>query len=436
MSTADYDILIVGGGMVGASLAAALSQVKDTHLRIAVVESTAFASTQLNSAQSNSQQHPSFDARTVAVSDSSKVIFQTLGLWDEILALGAMPIKRIHVSDRGHMGSTHMDARQQGVAALGYVVETQVIGKVLNHYIDKSKNIDLICPATVESFTVVADLATVSINRDGQSETVQAKLVVAADGGDSRLRQLAGIKTLNMNYGQSAVIANVACDRVHQNIAYERFTDSGPMALLPGCDPDCNDSGCNDSGCSDKSYALVWTEKPKQAEVIAALDDDAFLHRLQKKFGRRAGNFIKAGSRTVYPLKFQQARESVRPRLAIIGNAAHSLHPVSGQGFNLGLRDVAVLAQLIVDTTRSGEDPGVLENLQDYARWRRRDQWQTALSTDSLVRIFSNNFLPLALARNLGLLALDILPPLKKRLARHAMGYIGKQPRLSRGLPL
>jgi len=426
MSAADYDILIVGGGMVGASLAVALSQVKDSSLRIAVVESTPF----------NSSQQPSFDARTVAISDSSKVIFQTLGLWDEILALGAMPIKRIHVSDRGHIGSTHMDAREQGVAALGYVVETRVIGEVLNHYIDKNENIALICPATVEGFDVAADVATVSINRDGQSETVQAKLVVAADGGESRLRQLAGIKTLNMNYGQSAVIANVACDRAHQNIAYERFTDSGPMALLPSCDPDCSDPGCSDPGCSDKSYALVWTEKPKQAEAIAALDDDAFLHRLQQQFGRRAGSFIKTSSRTLYPLKFQQARDSVRPRLAIIGNAAHSLHPVSGQGFNLGLRDAAVLAQLIVDATRSGEDPGVLENLQNYARWRRRDQWQTALSTDSLVRIFSNNFPPLALARNLGLLALDILPPLKKRLARHAMGYIGKQPRLSRGLPL
>ena len=174
MSAADYDILIVGGGMVGASLAVALSQVKDSSLRIAVVESTPF----------NSSQQPSFDARTVAVSDSSKVIFQTLGLWDEILALGAMPIKRIHVSDRGHIGSTHMDAREQGVAALGYVVETRVIGEVLNHYINKSENIALICPATVEGFDVAADVATVSINRDGESETVQAKLVVAADGGE------------------------------------------------------------------------------------------------------------------------------------------------------------------------------------------------------------------------------------------------------------
>ena len=416
MTATEYDILVVGGGMVGSSLAAALSQVVDSHLRIAVVESSPF----------NSSQQPSFDARTVALSDSSRVIFQTLGLWDEMVALGVMPIKQIHVSDRGHIGSTHMDADQQGVTALGYVVETRVIGEVLTQYIDKSENIDLICPAKVENFESTTDMATVSINRDGQINRLQAKLVVAADGGESHLRELAGIKMLNMDYGQHAVIANVRCDQPHQHIAYERFTDSGPIALLPNCDP---------MG-SDKSYALVWTEKPLQAEEIAALDDEAFLSRLQQRFGRRAGNFCKAGSRTVYPLKFQQARESVRPRLAIIGNAAHSLHPVSGQGFNLGLRDAAVLAQVIVDVHRKGEDPGKLEHLQDYVRWRRRDQWQTALSTDSLVRIFSNDFPPLALARNLGLLALDILPPLKKRLARHAMGYIGKQPRLSRGLPL
>ncbi|VAX11745.1 2-polyprenyl-6-methoxyphenol hydroxylase [hydrothermal vent metagenome] len=416
MSVAEYDILIVGGGMVGASLAAALSQVADTSLRITVVESSPF----------DSSAQPSFDARTVALSDSSKVIFQTLGLWDEMLALGVMPIKRIHVSDRGHLGSTHLDAHQQGVAALGYVVETRVMGKVLTRYINKSKNIDLICPATLEQFESTAESATVSISREGRLESLQAKLVVAADGGESQLRKLAGIKTLDMNYGQMALIANVSCDRPHQHIAYERFTDSGPMALLPSCDPDG----------SEQSYALVWTEKPEQAEKIAALDEQAFLLRLQQRFGGRAGKFIKAGSRCVYPLKFQQARESVRPRLAIIGNAAHSLHPVSGQGFNLGLRDAAVLAQVIVDAQRKREDPGKLDNLQDYARWRRRDQWQTALSTDSLVRIFSNRFPPLALVRNIGLLALDILPPLKKRLARHAMGYIGKQPRLSRGLPL
>lgn len=413
-----YDVLIVGGGMVGASMACALSRASGLDLRIAVVEGTPF----------DSGQQPSFDARSVALSDSSRVIFQTLDLWSEMQALGVMPIERIHVSDRGHPGSTHMDCREQGVAALGYVVETRVLGEVLTASMNGHDNIDLICPARVDAIEPGqgSDWATVKIRQHGNVERFSAKLVVAADGSESPLREFAGIKTFSVNYGQTAVIANLACDRPHQHIAYERFTENGPMALLPMCDPDGG----------EYFYALVWTMKPRQAEAMMVLDDVAFLKQLQVQFGRRAGRFVKAGPRHVYPLRFLQARELVRQRLVIIGNAAHSLHPVSGQGFNLGLRDVAVLAQIIVDAQRKGLDFGNLATLQDYAHWRQRDQWQTAYSTDALVRIFSNDFAPLALARNLGLLALDILPPLKKRLARYAMGYIGKQPRLSRGLPL
>ncbi|NOZ37920.1 MAG: 2-octaprenyl-6-methoxyphenyl hydroxylase [Gammaproteobacteria bacterium] len=415
--SANYDVLIVGGGMVGASLACALSQVNGTNLRIAVVESSPF----------DCGQQSSFDARSVALSDSSRAIFETLGLWPEMQALGVMPIKHIHVSDRGHPGSTHLDCHEQGVAALGYVLETRVLGEVLTASMNQRDNIDLICPGRVEAIDLGQDsVAVVDINREGKIERLGAKLVVAADGAESCLRNLAGIKTFKLNYGQTAVIANLICDRPHQHIAYERFTDSGPMALLPVSDPEGG----------EHRYALVWSLKSQQAEAVAGLDEAAFLEYLQEQFGRRAGRFIKASARHVYPLKFLLARELVGSRLAIIGNAAHSLHPVSGQGFNLGLRDVAVLAQIIIDAQRKGLDFGMREILQDYAHWRRRDQWQTAASTDSLVRIFSSTFPPLALARNLGLLALDILPPLKKHLARQAMGYIGKQPRLSRGLPL
>ncbi|HEB54847.1 MAG TPA: 2-octaprenyl-6-methoxyphenyl hydroxylase [Gammaproteobacteria bacterium] len=416
VASENYDILIVGGGMVGASLACALGQVDDINLRIAVVESASF----------DSDQQSSFDARSVALSDSSKVIFQSLNLWSEMQTQGVMPIERIHVSDRGHIGSTHLDRHEQGVAALGYVVETRVLGEVLTAGINRCDNIDLICPARVEAIESGGDRFTVKIKREGKIECFGAKLVVAADGAESRLRELAGIKTFKLNYGQTAVIANLISDRPHQHIAYERFTDSGPMALLPVCDP----------GGGEHRYALVWTLKPQQAEVMAALDEATFLQHLQTQFGRRAGCFVKAGARYTYPLKFLLARELVHPRLVVIGNAAHSLHPVSGQGFNLGLRDVAVLAQIVIDAQRKGLDFGELEILQDYSHWQRRDQWQTAGATDSLVRIFSSTFPPLALARNLGLLALDILPPLKKQLVRQAMGYIGKQPRLSRGLPL
>ena len=418
MTGENYDILIVGGGMVGASLACALAQAADTQARIAVVEAT----------PATSGQQPSFDARSVALSWSSKVIFETLGLWEAIEARGVMPIERIHVSDRGHMGSTHMDCREQGVPALGYVVEARVIGEALNHYIKESNRIDRICPAQVMDFQAGDGLARVGIRQEAGEKSLQARLVVAADGGHSRLRELAGIRSLSLNYGQSALIANVVCDRPHRHMAFERFTDSGPMALLPAV--------AHDPQAKDRQYGLVWTATPETASALAELPEAEFLARLQARFGRRAGRFLRAGSRHVYPLKFLQAREPVRSRLAIIGNAAHSLHPVSGQGFNLGLRDAAVLAQVVVDALREDADPGSPDTLRAYARWRRRDQWQTALSTDSLVRIFSNGFPPLALARNFGLLALDVLPPLKRHFVRQAMGYIGKQPRLSRGLPL
>ncbi len=409
----DYDVVIIGGGMVGASLACALG---NTPLRIAVIEA----------APAGAELQPSFDARTVALAYGSRVIFDSLGLWQAIEALGVTPIKKIHVSDRGHLGSTHLDCESEGVDALGYVVETRVLGEVLRTAMGKSGNVSVYCPASLEQLVVDDNRAQLVINRQGQTETLSTRLLVGADGGDSQVRQLLGMRTFRIDYGQYAVIANVATDRPHRNIAYERFTATGPMALLPSHD------------VQDKQdiYALVWTVSESERDSVLALDDSGFLHQLQQRFGQRAGRFVKAGSRHVYPLGWMQSREHVRPRAAIIGNAAHTLHPVAGQGFNLGLRDVAVLAQVIVDAVKAGRDPGELQLLQTYASWRKRDQLQTALMTDGIVRVFSSAFPPLALVRNIGLTLFDILPPLKHTLARHAMGFIGKLPRPARGLHL
>ncbi len=417
-SEQDFDVIIVGGGMVGASLACAL---ENSPLKVAVIEAT----------DADAEFQPSFDARTVALAEGSRQILQAMGLWDSIEALGVTPIKRIHVSDRGHLGSAHMDARQEGVEALGYVVETRIMGKVLRDRLTHMDNLTLFCPASVVAVDLSADApqatsACVEIMQDGERKTLHGRLVVAADGGQSMVRKLLGIDTFKMNYGQHAVIANVAVDRLHHNIAYERFTAEGPMALLPSRDQEGNAS----------TFALVWTVREAQRDRVLALDDAAFLAELQQRIGPRAGRFIKVGTRSVYPLGWMQSREHVRPRLAIIGNAAHSLHPVAGQGFNLGLRDVASLAQVIVDALDEGRDPGDIEVLKTYARWRRHDQMQTALMTDGMVRLFSTAFPPMALARNLGLTLFEIVPPLKHALARHAMGYIGKLPRLARGLRL
>lgn len=413
----DFDVIIVGGGLVGASLACALAPAKlDVELKIAVIENFEF----------DDKKQPSFDSRTVALSYSSKEVFNSLGLWQGIDELGACAIKDIHVSDRGHLGVSHLRASEQDADALGYVVENQYLGTVLHKRIKELSNVTLLCPATLKSFNIKDDHAEVEVIQNGQSSTLSAKLLVAADGGQSFVREQAEVKTRQLDYNQTAIITNVACDVPHNNVAYERFTDSGPLALLP----------LNSSEKDQNRYSLVWTLKDNQVEQYLELDDDAFLAALQKRFGIRAGKFVKTGSRVSYPLAYMRTKESVRPRLAIIGNAAHTLHPVAGQGFNLGLRDVASLAQIIVDAARQQNDIGELYTLKTYEAWRQRDLLQTTLSTDSLVRLFTTTFPPVVVARNMALLAFDMFPGLKNQIGRQAMGFVGKVTRLARGLPL
>jgi len=217
------------------------------------------------------------------------------------------------------------------------------------------------------------------------------------------------------------VITNVTPERAHHNRAFERFTDSGPLALLP----------MGDNRCS-----VVWTVRGDRADEVMSLEDAPFLNALQERFGARLGSFLRVGKLRAYPLKLVRAEEHVRPRLALIGNAAHTLHPVAGQGFNLGLRDVAVLAEVLSNAAAAGRDIGALEVLQDYARWRRRDHFKMIAFTDGLARVFANPLAPLRALRNIGLLTVDVVPPLKHVLTRHTMGLAGKLPRLARGLSL
>lgn len=421
----DFDLIIIGGGLVGASLACALSQ-SEPSLQIAIVEAYPFKA-------DDSEYQPAFDARSVALSYTSKQVFEGIGLWSSINKLGVAAIKKIHVSDRGHAGVTRLNANDENVEALGYVVETRVIGKALFEALNKQENVTLIAPAKLKNFELESGFASAIIetgsDHDGQEKTLTAKLLVAADGGDSVVRRLSGVRIKQRSYEQSAMIANISTDKPHHNQAFERFTDSGPLALLPmaATEQDPN------------RYSLVWTINSAETEKMMNWDDETFLLKLKERFGGRAGEFIHVSERHVYPLSLMRAQEHVRERLAIIGNAAHTLHPVAGQGFNLGLRDVAALSQVIIDATRdeSGEkDIGDLTTLKTYKDWRRRDHIQTAMATDSLVRIFSTNFLPLAALRNLGLFVVDVVPPLKKAFARHAMGFVGKLPRLGRGLKL
>lgn len=404
----NYDILIVGGGMVGASLAIAL---KDLPLRVGLVEAVEFGA----AAQ------PSYDDRTLALSFGSKRIFQTLGVWDRLEARGATPIHRIHISDRGHFGFTRLNRDDAGVEALGWVVENRALGQALKSVLNEARNLTVLCPATMESIEFDDAAARVAVRRGDRVETFGARLVVAADGGRSTLRDQAGIAAKRTEYGQTALVTNVTTEKPHANVAYERFTDSGPLALLPMGDGRC---------------AVVWSLPPDKVEPLLALDDATFLAALQERFGMRLGRLLRVGKRGAYPLAHTEVAEHVRPRLVLIGNAAHTVHPVAGQGFNLGLRDVAVLAEELSDALRAGDDPGALAVLQRYAARRRRDVFAISAFTNSLVRVFSNDSGPLSVVRNLGLVAVDLLPPARRALLRLSMGLAGRLPRLARGLPL
>lgn len=403
----DYDVVIAGGGMVGASLARSLA---GTALRIAVIEPVA----------AEAQEQPSYDDRVIALSLGSQRILQGMGRWPAMRA-DAEPIRHIHISDRGHCGFARMDSREQGVPALGYVITARAIGRALLDGISKQAGLDWISPARILAYRPREDGIQVKIRVGPESRRFCTRLLVAADGGDSPIRRDLGVPVDEHGYGHTAVIANVTPGRPHQGIAYERFTDTGPLAMLPMTEGRCS---------------LVWTQRDEAVDEIMGLDDMQFLARLQERFGYRLGRLQRTGRRSAYPLRFKRVKQMAKSRIVLIGNAAHTLHPVSGQGFNLGLRDVAQLADTLAEAAAVGEDPGAMAVLERYARNREPDQGRVALITDTLARLFVNPLPPVRMARSLGLVALDLLPPVKREVTRQFMGLRGRLPRLSRGLSI
>lgn len=402
------DVLIAGGGLIGASLAIALAP---TGLRIVVVEPHL----------PDSAAQPSYDDRSTAVAEGSRRILAAIGAWARV-GSAATAIRGIHVSDRGRFGVTRLDAADYGVPALGYVVENRALGAALWHAIGRAPNVRVEAPARAVDARCDEAAATVTIEaRDGARRELTARLLVVADGARSALRERLGVDAEYRDYGQVAVIANVTPRRFHHHVAYERFTDGGPLAFLPLGGGRC---------------AVVWTVWAEEAPEVLGHDDAAFLARLQALFGHRLGTLLQTGTRAGYPLELVTAKQQTGPRFAITGNAAHALHPVGGQGFNLALRDVAVLAELIADAHARGADIGSTDCLARYAEWRAADQTRSVEMTDGLVRLFTNPFAPVRAARGAGLLALDLLPFAKEALARQSMGLAGRVPRLARGLPL
>lgn len=405
-----YDVVIVGAGMVGASLALALTHRQDRPLRLLLVEASP-----LNSNSSPVQ--PGFDARSTVLSAGTVSYFRELGLWNA-LGAAATPIKRIHVSDQGRFGSVRLDAGDEGVDALGHVVENTDIGHALNAALFAAAGLELCAPVAVEQLTPDPQGMRLRLKgAEGQS-TITASLVVLAEGGRSGLPAQLGIAHRNESYGQSAVIANVAFTNPHKQVAYERFTPKGPVALLPLADRE-----------GRHRAALVWTHAEAEAHGILALDDAAFLARLQRDFGGRVGSFTRVGKRVAFNLALQVAEEQIRPGLVLLGNVAHSLHPVAGQGFNLALRDTMTLARNIRESLQQTASPGEFSRLQLYRTAVQQDQSHTITFSDYMTRLFSSNNRVLGLVRQLGMASIDLVPPLKNQLTRQAMGLA--EPRVS-----
>jgi 2-octaprenyl-6-methoxyphenol hydroxylase len=401
----DFDVAIVGGGMVGASLALGLA---GTGVRVLLIESVAPDSTA----------QPSFDERTTALGNASRRIFQGLGIWDEV-SREAAAIRAIHVSDAGRFGFARLRADEHGIDAFGYVVPNRVIGAALWRRLSRASGVEVRVPAGIEDLDITMERAYFKVvTAAGAREVTSASLLIAADGAHSAVRAAAGIEADVEDYDQVAIIAAVGGDRAHDGTAYERFTPTGPVAVLP---------------LRGGGYGTIWTCTPQRAAELLALEDAAYLRELQGRFGWRAGRFQRIGRRASYPLKLTRAATTVARRAVLIGNAAQALHPIAGQGFNLGLRDAALLAEVIVG---AAGDAGSAQLLRKFSDWRAADRGGVVRFTDGLVRLFGSRVPGISLVRNLGLLAFDLAPPAKRALARVSLGFGGPTPRLARGLPL
>jgi len=415
----EFDIAIIGGGMVGTSLANMLAA-SQPQLRIALIEAQPFARADEVHYQS------SFDARSTALSYGTAQIMRALGIWPQ-LQQHITPIAQVHVSDRGHFLGGLIDAAANNLDAVGYVVENAWLGKVLLGNVLTRESIHCFAPAKVLEIIPQENCARLRVQTAAQEFLIDAALAVVADGGDSAVRGHLGIATQTREYGQTAIITNVEFSESHQGIAFERFTDQGPIALLP----------LGESVHAQKS-ALVWTLPADQADEILLASDDDFLAHLQSRFGFRVGKFTRVAKRFAYPLQLVLAEEQVRSHVVLLGNAAHFLHPVAGQGFNLALRDCACLVETLRNALMKSQSPGDLSVLQHYLETQALDQQLTIEFSDKLVRLFSSDYLPLIALRHLGLLSLESLPLLKDQFIAQTMGTAGRQFRWHRDsvLPL
>ncbi|EKN3489426.1 2-octaprenyl-6-methoxyphenyl hydroxylase [Yersinia enterocolitica] len=387
-------VIIVGGGMAGATLALAISSLTHGKMPVALVEAQ----------RPDSRQHPGFDARAIALAHGTCQQLDSIGLWSA-LADCATAIEHVHVSDSGHSGFVNLRAQDYRVPALGQVIELCDAGKRLFALLQKAPGVTLHCPAKMVDVVRTAESATVTLDNGQQ---LHAKLLVAADGSHSALAQACNIQWQQQDYQQIAVIANVTTSELPNGRAFERFTHHGPLALLP---------------MSQGRSSLVWCHAKEDRAQVDSWDDARFLAELQRAFGWRLGKMLHAGKRHSYPLQLLTATRHVSHRLALVGNAAQTLHPIAGQGFNLGLRDVMSLAETIA---RAGNDPGDYKVLSQYQLRREPDQQATIGITDGLIRLFANRYGPLVVGRNLALMSMEQIPAIRDTFARRTLGWVGR----------
>ncbi|QIB65481.1 2-octaprenyl-6-methoxyphenyl hydroxylase [Kineobactrum salinum] len=406
MATKERDIVIAGGGMVGISLALQLAHSLPDNRRITLVESLPLPSAEVP----QPDYHPAFDARSTALSYSSELIYRTIGVWP-VLQRWLCPIDSIHVSNRGRFGSALLRAGDHGWSALGHVVENPWLGRALLQVLRQQDRVELLNPARVVAVTPQAGSVELQLEGDAAAR-LRTSLLVVADGAASDLRAGLGIGAVEKPYHQHALACNVAFAEPHCGCAFERFTSQGPLALLP----------LLPVADAEHRSALVWTLPPQQAAALSEATETEFLGILQRRFGYRLGRLRQAGARYCYPLSLHQCQEQVRAGVVVMGNAAHALHPVAGQGFNLALRDIAALGSVLAAAAAAGEGLGELAVLQRYRRRQHRDQQRTISFSDQLPALFMHADPLLGLARDLALSGLDWATPLKRRFVRQAAG--------------
>ncbi|NKB46834.1 MAG: 2-octaprenyl-6-methoxyphenyl hydroxylase [Legionellales bacterium] len=400
-----FDIVIVGGGPISMSLVLSLQGLP---INIAIIEATDIE-------QRITRQEP--DLRSLALSQSSQRILTGLGVWSEV-ETQAVALTGIHISKQAGLFATRMSATECQLPAFGYVLGMQTLLTVLQKTLMTHENVTWFSPARVTQVTQTPQQATVVIKQNNELRSLHTKWVIAADGTHSKIRQMVGIPVTVHDYQHSAIVANVTLATAHQQIAYERFYPSGPMAMLPN---------------ARKQVALIWSLTDQQAQTMQQLPDRLFLTELQKKFGYRLGKFTQVSPRHNYPLMLTVAEKNYQGRVLLLGNAAHTLHPIAGQGFNLGLRDVAALSELIREFQAKQQLDQTHELLKRYVAWRREDQLKIVTFTDGLINFFAHQQFPMTALQNLSLLAADVWPLFKTTLQQVAMGLDGFVPDLVSG---